>query len=312
MRRRIKKRNEIRFESLLRSRKKDLRTEYSCDKFRSYKALEDVARLFPETEYDLGVEERERLLRIARSARYKKRKMQRYDGARTILRKIIKRNFRQFRIEAAADDIKKFYKYRRYRMNEKERKEKLEKIRAKERVSIKTERGIIAAMESRTRLEAMKAKINLDITLEAQEEKLRKKLLVEQEAQKSSDRKVVEMAEMENRQEGPEDISGDQDLARDILWVYGRLSNLLVYDAAEDVTKLNQAELDAAPSTGARSLAEYARKDPDKFFERFVIKVLPSDLKKRDQEAHKVSDPDSAQDELDPSLDELDQYIQKG
>ena len=72
------------------------------------------------------------------------------------------------------------------------------------------------------------------------------------------------------------DDDGQVDLLRDVRWVYANLPRLVVRDDTGRL-KLNVKELKKAPSNGAVSLAEYALRDRDKFFDRFVIKLLPRD-----------------------------------
>jgi len=94
--------------------------------------------------------------------------------------------------------------------------------------------------------------------------------------------------------------NGQVDLLRDVRWVYANLPRLVVRDEVGRL-KLNIVALKKAPSNGAVSLAEYALRDRDKFFDRFVIKLLPRD----------TATPAEAAEEAAPSFNPLTEFIKK-
>lgn len=117
--------------------------------------------------------------------------------------------------------------------------------------------------------------------------------------------------EIERILEPPDDeviiIAGNNegDILRDTKWVYFNMARLIKTSRA-GLRSLDKQVLREAPSNGAVGLAQYALDDSTKFFERFVVKILP-----KDETPEKQPSEEEALREVDPSFEDLAKYMRK-
>lgn len=99
---------------------------------------------------------------------------------------------------------------------------------------------------------------------------------------------------------------GETDILRDVKWVYDNYAELIQTDPKTGADVLNNDLLKKAPSSGCVAIAQYALLDKAKFFERFVVRILPKD----DGPAKDKKDTEETAEELDPDFADMEKWIQ--
>lgn len=98
------------------------------------------------------------------------------------------------------------------------------------------------------------------------------------------------------------------DLLRDIAWVYQNGDRLFVTIGGGG-RAVNPKILKTAPSAGAKWLAQYALAEPEKFIEKFAVRLIPRDAATPAEEETSKAE---KRKELDPDLSGLEDFLKDG